>query len=110
MIDRSFRGTKTGSGNFSLSFNLLYPHQSDGYWAFGNAMLSITGEYSIQNYNFGWISTIGLTDQFTFAPYSALASNTASATGAGYRLQDSGYIQAFSTSASWNQTWTALLE
>jgi RHS repeat-associated protein len=106
----SFHGVQSGGGSFALSFNVLYPHQSDGYWAFGNAMISITGQYNIQNYNFGWLSTVGLSDVFTFAPYSALASSATSATGAGYRLQDSGFIQAFNTSASWNRTWTAFLE
>ena len=106
----SFYGVQSGGGSFALSFNVLYPHHSDGYWAFGNAMISITGQYNIQNYNFGWLSTVGLSDVFTFAPYSALASSATSATGAGYRLQDSGFIQAFNTSASWNRTWAAFLE
>ena len=109
-IHNAFNGTANGGGNYSLSLNVLYPQHSDGYWAFGNAQIAISGAYSIRDYNFGWISTVSLSDTFSFLPYSALASTALSATGAGYRLQDSGYLQAFTTSGSWQNTWTANLE
>ncbi len=109
-LDRSFDGTRDGSGNYSLSANFLQAQGTDGYWAFGNSVLSFSGEYSITNGNLGWNATISLSDTFTFSPYKDLSGSWTSATGTSYRLQDSGFINPFSTSATWNELFTTRTE
>lgn len=86
--------------------SFLFTHGTDEYYAFGHANLSTSGTVTIDPTTSLWTytATVTLSDTYTFAGYSSIGYFTP--TGLGYRLQSAGYLQAFSSSGTWTDTWT----
>jgi hypothetical protein len=86
--------------------NSHFRYLSDGYFAFGNARVSLTGSAKVCHRwlftTIGIVATASLSDTFTFGIYWRLDhANTVQRTAMGYRLETSGFIQPFNTSGKW---------
>ncbi len=91
--------------SFSTPVNhFLFTHGTDEYYAFGHADLSTSGTVTDSNGQWTYTATVTLTDYYTFSQYSNVTY--LAPTALGYRLQTAGYIQPFSTSGTWTDTWT----
>jgi hypothetical protein len=81
-----------------------------GYYAFGDAIVSVEGiACSADRILWETIevnATVKIKDNFTFEGYSYLKGNRFQPTAIGYRLQNSGHIWRFTTNGSWSYSKT----
>ncbi|MFZ0827909.1 MAG: RHS repeat-associated core domain-containing protein [Verrucomicrobiia bacterium] len=97
------------SGFYPLTISATdfhFDYLTDAYYAFGDARISMNGKVEVCKGSLftriGINAKTDLDDDFTFAGYSTLGRTSAvMPTAVGYRLQDSGYIQSFKTSGTW---------
>jgi len=109
--DELYNGFHTrSSGRYlweGIKDDFHYTKGFDGYTAFGDASLGVSGDVTVCQ---GWITTtvslplgtVDLSDWFTFSGYAKLGlSNRITPTAVGYRLEDSGRIHPFATAGTW---------
>lgn len=103
----------TGSQSWSTQQeNVHFAHGTDPYYGFGDARFSTTGTVTIsQNmnvYTADYYATVTLNDVYTFAAHPNAFG--LSPTGAGFRLETHGWIDSFSTTGTWEHTFTFTYE
>jgi len=111
LLRSDFTSSSAASGQYSInSTNFHYDKDTDGYFGFGDARLSLSGNYSISTGSIFFNATVSLSDYFDFSDYQDPAGNLFSATGTGYRLQDNGWIKPFQTDGSFTRVFMTDLE
>lgn len=108
----NFYGKSTGLYAWSGSkTDFHYPKPSDGYTAFGDARIKVSGTVNVCKSLFIFTNisilsgVVELEDRFSFSAYSGLGlSSRYTPTAVGFRLEDSGFIHPFNTKGTWRTT------
>lgn len=100
-----FRFIGTNVSNYpweSREENVLFDHGTELYYAFGNARLQSRGSVFSSGGCITYYAEILFSDHFTFLAHPG--ANPISPTGIGRRLENAGYIRAYSVSGTWEET------